>query len=116
MTAKHLYARTSVEERMAMCMVAVLAIRAERPVGITLQELNGYLAACGMQQLNDHNDWIGLMEHKWEFRHGWDGTFSDEGRLNGPWPQKGTRSYLDGYYYDREGNCYCRAEGGDPAD
>jgi hypothetical protein len=71
-TAKHLYARTSIEERIAMCTVAVLAIRAARPVGITLQELNGYLAACGMQQLNEYNDWIGLMQHKWEFRHGWD--------------------------------------------
>lgn len=76
------------KERMAMCMVATLAIRAHRPDGVTLQELNEYLVACGMQQLNDHDDWISLMEYAPAFRHGWDGTFTDEGRLNGPWPQR----------------------------
>src|SRR5262249_73712 len=81
-----LYERTTEREGMGMCTVAVLAIKAHRPDGITLQELNEYLAACRMQQLKDHNDWIGLMEHQWEFRHGWDGSLTDEGRLNGPWP------------------------------
>jgi hypothetical protein len=111
---QHLYDRTTTEERMAMCEVAMGAIKAAAPTGITIEELNAVLAARGMQQLNDHNDWIGLMEHSWPFRHCWDGTFSEDGRLNGPWPQRGSRSYLDGCYYDADGKVYGKAIGGEP--
>jgi len=113
--ATHLYDRTTSEERMAMCQVALDAMKAAVPLGINLEELNEKLAASGTQHLNDHNDWIGLMEHSWEFRHCWDGTFSEAGRLNGPWPHIGERSYFDGYYYDpRDGETYGRAVGGEP--
>ncbi len=65
-----------------------------------------------MRRLKDHTEWKLVMQHMWEFRHGWDGTFSEDGRLNGPWPQIGERSYLDGYYYDKDGKTYGRPIGG----
>lgn len=108
-TTKTLYERTTTKERMAMCDVVVRAIKTAVPVGITLQEANLALASAGLTQLNNHEDWIGLMEHQWEFRHGWDGSLSNDGRLNGPWPQEGKGvSYWDGYYYDANGQLCSR--------
>ena len=104
------------EERIAMCQIALDAIKATVPVGITLEELNEALAAAGMRRLSGHKEWILVMQYSWEFRHCWDGTFSKDGRLNGPWPQIGERSFLDGYYYDRDGNAYEMPIGGEPFD
>jgi hypothetical protein len=43
------------EEKMKMCMIAMHAIKALAPVGITLEELNEALATAGMRQLSDLN-------------------------------------------------------------